>query len=657
MSDKISRQLVQAQTLARAGAYGEARQILQRVVSKARGNINAWLLLGQINGALSLHQEAERAFVQASRINPRMAETHADIGIALMRQGKQEQAVSAFRMALDIAPRFVPALANIIALLHSLDRQLEALPYLEKWLVAEPWNSSAHFNAAVLHQVLNQLQLARVHYEKVLELGAAGFSVISTYLNLGVVCHGLRDFDSAITYYNKALEIQCDSAVIHYNMGNALKEQGRHNEAIASFERAIELDPNFNDAHSNILFCMNYRNDYDAQQIFERHMEWGARYAAVGTQHNNTREPMRTLRVGYVSADFREHPVGFFMESVLRNHDAHNCEIYCYFNATQDDAVTARLRSYVQYWRQISTLDDDAVAAMVSADGIDILVDLSGHTSGNRLQVFARKPAPVQVTWLGYCNTTGLASIDYLLADANVIPPETAQSFSEQVYRLPGSYICYLAPDYAPAVVVPPCIANGYVTFGCFNNLSKVTRTMIGIWCEILHLLPDAHFVLKAKQLADPEVQQRYRDYFAGHGIAHERVILDGNYIDHAGLLGYYGKLDIALDTYPYSGVTTTCEALWMGVPVVALAGEKFFSRNSAALLAHVGLGNLVADTQQQYIEKAVALACDHARMEELRRTQRGIFMASPLGNAPAFTRNLEAAYREMWKRWCAPVP
>lgn len=657
MNEKILKQLALAQQHARAGAYADALQILRKIIAKSRGNIDAWLLLGQVNGAMSLHQEAELAFVQATRLNPRKAEAHADLGVALMLQGKQEQAVAAFGAALVIAPRFVHALANIVTLLHDMERQREALPYLEEWLAAEPWNSNAHFNAAVLHQALDQLQPARAHYEKVLELGAGGVSVYSTHLNLGVVRHGLRNYDAAAAHYKQALAIKSDSAAAHYNLGNTLKEQGRHDEAIACFERALELDPGFTDAHSNILFCMNYGDGYDARQIYERHAEWGVRHAgryAIAAPHNNSREPLRTLRVGYVSADFREHPVGFFMESVLRHHDTNNCEVYCYFNSTQEDAVTARLRAHVPNWRQISTLDDDAAAAVIRADGIDILVDLSGHTSGNRLLVFARKTAPVQVTWLGYCNTTGLDSIDYLLADASVIPPDTPQRFSEQVLRLPGSYLCYLAPDYAPAVAEPPGIANGYVTFGCFNNLSKVTGSMIEIWAEILHRLPDARFVLKTKQLADPVAQQRYRDLFSRHGVAPERVTLDGSYLDHTGLLGYYGKLDIALDTHPYSGVTTTCEALWMGVPVVTLSGEKFFSRNSAATLANVGLGDLVADTPQQYVEKAVAMARDRARLAELRCTQRDRFMASPLGNAPLFTQNLEAAYRDIWKVWCA---
>lgn len=656
MSDKIQQQLALAEQYARAGAYADAQKVLRKVTANARANVAAWLLLGQVCGLQQAHADAEQAFAQACRLNPRSLDAQAYLGLACMQQGKDEQAIEAFKAVLVIQPQLVMALANLVTLLHKLERQHEALPYQQRWLAAEPLSSSAHYSAAVLYQTLQQLAAAREHYQRVLALGTDGASVYSTQLNLGVVCYGLRDFDAAIAHSRQALASKPDCAVSHYNIGNAQKEQGRHDEAIASFEHALKLDPAFADAHGNILFCMNYGDGYDAQQIFARHAEWAERHAARymdHAPHGNARDPLRPLRIGYVSADFREHPVGFFLEGVLPHHSA-NCEIYCYFNSTQEDAITARLRAHVAHWRPISALDDDAAAALIRADGIDILVDLSGHTAGHRLLVFARKPAPLQVTWLGYNNTSGLGNMDYLLADAGVIPPDTTQRFSERVLRLPGSYLCYVAPDYAPGVKPPPCIANGYVTFGCFNNLSKVTEAMLVLWAEILRRVPDARFILKSRQMADPAVQQRYRDWFSAQGIAAERVTLDGRYLDHAGLLGYYGEIDIALDTHPYSGVTTTCEALWMGVPVVTLAGEKFISRNSAALLANVGLTELIADTPQQYVDTAVALAADATRLAQLRSWQRERFSASPLGNAPLFVQHLEDAYRDIWQKWCA---
>lgn len=651
-NEQIQKQIALAEQYARAGAYADAQKILRKVIDKARTNVRAWLMFGQVCGIQNAHAEAEQAFAQAARLDPRSVEAHAFLGIALMQQGKDEQAIAAFMAALDLQPHMVMALANLVAVLHNQERQSEALPYQARWLAEEPHSSSAHYSAAVVNQALHQLQTAKLHYEKALELGANGISVYSLQLNLGVVCFGLREYEAAIAHYQQALASNPDCAVCHYNIGNALKEQGKQSDAIASFEQALKLNPAFADARSNILFCMSYGQGSDAEQIFARHIEWAEHHAVphnAATIHNNSRDPLRTLRIGYVSADFREHPVGFFLQGVLQNHTAASCEIYCYSNATQEDLMTARLRQHVAYWRQISTLNDDAVADMIRTDGIDILVDLSGHTAGNRLQVFARKPAPVQVTWLGYCNTTGLASIDYLLADAGVIPPDSAQRFSEQVLRLPGSYLCYLAPDYAPEVVAPPSINNGYITFGCFNNLTKVTESMLALWTEILQRVPGARLILKSKQLADPVLHQRYRDWFSAQGITSERIVLDGRFLDHAGLLAYYGELDIALDTHPYSGVTTTCEAMWMGVPVVTLAGDAFISRNSAALVANAGLSDLIADTPQHYVETAVALAADRTRLAQMRSVQRERFQASPLGNAPLFVKNLEAAYRGMW--------
>lgn len=657
MSNKIQQQLALAEQYAHAGAYADAEKTLRKIIDKVRANVGAWLLLGQVCGMQGAHSKAEQAFAQAARLNPGLPDTHANLGLALMQQGKDEQAITAFKAALDIQPRHVMSLANMVNILHKLERQREALPYQERWLTEAPFSSSAHYMAALLHQSLHQLQAARKHYEQVLELGARDVSIYSTHLNLGVVCFELRDFEAAIAHSRQALASKPGCAVCYSNIGNAQMEQGKHVEAIASFEQALKLDPNFAGVYGNILFCMNYMDCYDAQQIFARHIEWAERYAAryiATTSHDNTREPRRTLRIGYVSADFREHPVGFFMEGVLQYHTAAACEIYCYSNSSHEDAMTARLRRHVACWRQISALNDDEAAAMIRADGIDILVDLSGHTAGSRLLVFARKPAPVQVTWLGYNNTTGLSNMDYLLADAGVIPPDTAQRFSEQVLRLPGCYLCYLAPEYAPAVTPSPNITNGYITFGCFNNLAKVTEAMLVLWAEILHRVPNSRFILKYRQLADPVVQQRYRDWFSARGIAPERVILDGRNLDHACLLGYYGALDIALDTHPYSGVTTTCEALWMGVPVVTLAGENFISRNSATLLSNAGLDDLITSTPQQYVETAVALAADDVRLAQLRSVQRERIKASPLGNAPMFVQHLEAAYRSIWEKWCA---
>jgi len=655
MSEKIQKKLALAEQYVRAGAYDDAKKILLKVIDKARANVRAWLLLGQVYGLQNAHSDAEKSFAQAARLNPGSLDAHTYLGIACMQQGKDEQAITAFRAALDVQPRQVRALANMVTLLHKLERQGEALPYQERWLSEEPLSCSAHYSAAVLHQTLHQLPAARKHYEQVLALGASGVSVYSTHLNLGVVCHGLSDFEAAIAHSHYALASKRDCAVSYYNIGNAQKELGKHDEAVASFDQALKFDPDLFDAHSNILFCMNFSEHYDAQKIFARHAAWAERQAAhyaASRPHSNDRDPLRTLRIGFVSADFREHPVGFFLEGVLQYHSAANCEVYCYSNSNQEDAVTERMRAHVEHWRKISALDDDAVAEIIRADGIDILVDLSGHTAGNRLQVFARKPAPVQVTWLGFLASTGMTAMDYLIADPWSVPVTEETHFTEKIWRLPETMLCLTPPDVDLPIAPLPALANGYITFGCFNNLAKMNNEVVALWARVLESVPGSRIFLKAKQLKETSVRQSVTERFAVHGIAADRLILEGPE-PRLKYLAAYQRVDIALDPFPYTGFTTSTEGLWMGVPLLTLAGERFLSRQGIGLLLNTGLPEWIAADAEDYVAKAASHACNPQRLANLRNSLRRQVLASPIFDAPRFTNHFEAALRGMWMKWC----
>jgi len=545
------------------------------------------------------------------------------------------------------------ALANLVTLLHKLERQREALPYQERWLEMEPRSCIAHYSAAVLNQAVQQLPAAREHYEQVLKLGAVGVSTYSTQLNLGVVCYALRDFEAAIACSRQALSIKPDCAVSYYNIGNAQKEQGKHYEAIASFEKALRIDQDFVAADSNILFCMNYVRDYDALRIYERHIEWAERHAApyidiAATSAGRIRDSVRTLRVGYVSADFREHPVGFFMEGVLQHHSRDKCEVFCYSNSAQEDVITKRLRTYVPNWRQVSALNDDEVAGLVRSDGIDILVDLSGHTSGNRLLVFARKPAPVQVTWLGYFNTTGLSNMDYLLADKIGIPEPRRQRFTESIWYLPDTMFCFTPPTVDVPVTALPALSNGMITFGCFQNLAKVDDGVLAAWGEIFSALPKARLRMQCKQLGDPVQVELMTERLRSFGITSPRVVLHGP-MPREEYLAAHSEVDLILDTFPYTGCTTTSEALWMGVPTLTMAGDSLYSRQGASLLTAAGLKDWVAESKQDYIDRAVAFAGDLSKLAALRAGLREQVLASPLFDPPRFTHNLEVAFWQMW--------
>jgi len=361
------------------------------------------------------------------------------------------------------------------------------------------------------------------------------------------------------------------------------------------------------------------------------------------------------LRVGYVSPDFRRHPVASFIEPILAAHDRKRFEVFCYAVHLKPDAVTARLKALADHWREIGSLDAEAAANLIREDGIDVLVDLAGHTANNRLAVFARKPAPMQATYLGYPGSTGLPAIDWRITDAVADPLGAAEALhTEKLMRLPETFQCFQKPSDAPAIGPVPMLKAGHVTFASFNMLAKVHPALVARWAGILHAVENSRLVLKAAPFRDAGTRAHYHAMFATHGIAAERIELLGYIQSPAAHFALYNRIDVALDTDPYNGATTTCEALWMGVPVVTLAGRSHVGRVGTALLTHLGLEDLIAATPEDYVARAVSLARDPAKLASLRETLRPRMEASSLTDPARFTKALEDAYREMWRQWCA---
>jgi predicted O-linked N-acetylglucosamine transferase (SPINDLY family) len=463
--------------------------------------------------------------------------------------------------------------------------------------------------------------------------------------------------DEAIAAFRQLLAVQPNFAEAHNSLGRALAEQGRLDEALAAYRRTLQIRPDYAEAHGNLLLSLHYAPEFDAQTMFEEHCLWGDVHAgplAPFIQPNtNDRSPDRPLRGGYVSPDFREHSVAFFLENLLACHDPGQIEIFCYADMSRPDAVTVRLQQHAAHWRRITGLSDAQVAELIRIDRIDILVDLSGHTAHYRLLVFARKPAPVQVSWLGYRDTTGLKAMDYRLTDAHADPPGTTELWhTEQLVRLPDCAWCFRPSEHAPAVSPPPRLRAGHITFGCFNARPKITVPLLKFWADILLGVPGSRLVLENQSLRDISTQQRLRTVMAKAGISSNRIDLENPTPELADHLASYGRVDIALDTFPYHGTTTTCEALWMGVPVVSLSGKTHPSRVGVALLKNVGLPELVAPTPEDYVQRTVELATDLPRLDGLRSTLRQRMQASPLMDAPRFARHIEAAYRMMWHKW-----
>jgi protein O-GlcNAc transferase len=459
--------------------------------------------------------------------------------------------------------------------------------------------------------------------------------------------------DEAIASYRQALALQPDLPEAHNNLGNALCEKGQLDEAIAALRQAIALQPTDPEAHSNLVATLNCHPGFDAEAIAEEQRHWNRQHAeplrSCIRPHFNERTSGRRLRIGYVSPDFHGHAVGRFLLPLLANHDHHDFEVFAYAQVPVPDAMTLQLRAHADQWHSLVGLSDEQAAALIRDHQIDILVDLALHTAHNRLLVFARKPAPVQVTYLAYAGSSGLRTMDYRLSDPFLDPPGMDQSaYSEQTIRLPQTYWCY-QPVHTPPIAPLPALGAGHITFGCLNSFRKVNEPVLEIWTRLLRAVPQARLLLHA---AEGTHRQRTADLLLKLGIDPRRLRFVGK-VPLPEYVQLYGQIDIALDPFPYGGGTTTCDALWMSVPVISLRGNTAVGRAGLSLLSNIGLPELVAQTPEEYVRIAADLANDLPRLRALRSSLRTRMEQSPLMDAPRFARDVEAAYRTMWRQWC----
>ncbi|CAO3441231.1 O-linked N-acetylglucosamine transferase, SPINDLY family protein [Azospirillum endophyticum] len=609
--------------------------------------------------ALGHHQagriaEAEAGYRAVLRLDPDHPHANNNLALILRGRGDHADALACYRRAIKRAPDDPQLHSNFGCLLVDLGQAAEALDALRRAIELKPDYAEAHFNLGNALRSANDLDGALACYTEALRLKPDMAAALS---NMGDLLKGRAELSRAVECFMAALRAAPQMPEPCNNLGETLKEQGRITEAVAVFQQGLSAHPTAAIMHSNLVFALNYTADAPVEMIYRVHRHWAERHAdpllPAGRKHANDRSPDRKLRIGYVSPDFCAHSVSFFAEPVIREHDRSAFEVICYPCSRRSDAVTERLRAAADGWVPIVGLSDEAAASRIAADGIDILIDLAGHTAENRLLLFARKPAPVQVTWLGYPNTTGMPAIDYRLTDGIADPPGLADQLSaERLVRLPHGFHCYQPPMEVDLQPRPPVLDSGVVTFGSFNNTSKVTAEVVRVWAEILKRVPKARLLLKSRQMGDDETRARYRNSFIAHGVDPDRVELLARIPAADGHLRAYDRLDIALDPFPYNGTTTTCEALWMGVPVVTLAGRSHVARVGASLLTNVGLGELIASDEADYIAKAVALAGDPDRLAGLRAGMRARLDAAPLTDHKGFTRSIETALRAMWRTW-----
>ena len=594
--------------------------------------------------------DAVACYRRALELKPNYAVAYSNLGIAFKEQGKLDEAVVCCRRALELKPDYAEAHNNLGVACKDLGNLHGAVACYCRALELKPGYAEAHNNLGVAFKQQGKIDEAVACYRRALELKA---DYAEVHNNLGVAFMEQEKLTAAVACYRRAVELKADYAEAHNNLGIAFKEQGNLDEALACYRRALELKPDYAETHSNLLFTLQYRVAVTPAALAEAHAEYDRRHAAPlrGTlAHENVHDRHGRLRLGFISPDLGRHPVGYFLIRVLENFDKQRMETVCYSDRMVEDDLTRRFQAAAAQWRDVAGVSDQRLAEQIRADQIDILFDLAGHTAHNRLLVFARKPAPIQVTWAGYVGSTGLKAMDYLIADRYEIPPDAERHYRERLLRMPDGYVCYDPPVYAPQVARLPALDHGQVTFGCFNNPAKITPQAIEVWARILRQLPGARLVLKYKGWSDCGVARRFTEMFAAQAIDPGRLELLGS-SPHVKLLAEYNRIDLALDPFPYNGGLTTCEALWMGVPVVTCPSETFASRHSLSHLSNVGLTETIARDLDEYVELAVSLAGDLPRLAGLRAGLRARMAASPLCDATRFAANLASRLQEVWEQ------
>jgi len=614
----------------------------------------------ELEKALKYHesgqlQKAEEIYKKILAINPNHSDSLHFTGVLAYQRGKNDAGVNLITQAIKNNPE-IPGYHNSLGNIFKAQGKIEAaVSSYKKAVQLKPDYAEAYSNLGNVLKDQDEIEDAISSYKKAVELKP---DYAEAYSNLGIAYKDQGRLGEAISSYKKALELKPDYAEAYSNLGNAYKDQGKIEDAISSYKKAVQLKPDYAVAHSNILLGLHYNDSADPIQLIAQHKQWAEQHAAplaaTIQPHLNNVSPDRCLRIGYVSPDFRVHSVAYFIEPVLISHDRTAFEVFCYSDVVCPDLTTNRLKGMAICWRDIVGMSDEQVADLIRGDQIDILIDLAGHTANNRMQLFARKPAPVQVTCIGYPDTTGLETIDYRMTDSWADPPgQTDQLYTEKLVRLPHGFLCYRPPDQAPEVTKLPVTETGGIIFGSFNHRAKITPEVVRLWSKILTCLTNSKLILKSKSLSDTETQNLLREMFVENGISPERIRFIGHIPSIIGHLELYNSIDIGLDTFPYNGTTTTCEAMWMGVPVIVQAGHTHVSRVGVSLLSNLGLTELIAESGDAYVEKAITLAGDLNRLKTLRAGLRDIISRSPLTDALQFTQDMEEACRKMWRHWC----
>jgi protein O-GlcNAc transferase len=625
---------------------------LERATALDPSHLQAVRKLGWLKQHKQDFDAAMKHLERALELDPNDTDTRIAISVCCIATRRYGVAAAQCYAILELEPDNVGVWRSLAYAQNAERDYAGARRALERAIELEPDNRLALTDLGNVLKQLNEHELALEAYDRAIALDP---DQVVPWAGKGIVYHAQGRLEECIECCERALEIEPTFSPALNNLGLALLSLGRIDVALRRFQKVVD-EHGIPGIFSNLLFAMHYLEGVTPQELLRRHRRFEfyvhGKKRPKRIRHANSPDPDRPLRIGYVSGDFAVHPVGFFVSSVITRHDKSRFESFCYSARSGEDYVGYRIRQRADHFRRTVDLSEEGLAERIREDGIDVLIDLSGHTAANRMVTFAYKPAPVQATWAGYVGTTGLKTMDWLIADRFHVPPELEAFHSERVYRMPNGYICYEPFLNAPAVGALPASKNGFVTFCSYPNPAKINRGTIATWARILTAVPSARLRLSYRWMANPLNVERIHAGFAEHGIDPARVIVDGGG-DVSSMMASYNQVDIGLDTFPYSGGLTTCEALWMGVPVVTWPGPRFESRHSFSHLSNAGLTETTARDLDDYVRIAVELANDLPRLADIRLNLRTHMAASPLCDPDGFVRDLETAFRTMWRAWC----
>ena len=650
-TDPSQDQLDQLVKLYHSGKMIRAIHTCKELLKTYKQSLVLFNILGAALQATGKFKAAVDSYNQVIKIHPNHADSYFNRGIAFQNLMQFNDAVNSFNKAIQLKSDYADAYGNRGNALKELGQLDKAIKNYNKVIQLKPDYAEAYGNRGNVLKELGQLDEAIENYNKAIQLKP---DFVDAYNNLGGALKELGQLDEAIKNYNKAIQLKPDHINAYINLGAALSSQGQLDESIKIYNKAIQLNPNDSDVHSNLLMTLNYTTDLDPTHAITMARKFGKFVTENAQMHFSNYQGLsapKKLRVGFVSGDLCRHPVGHFLESVLSHINPDRIELIAYSNSNIIDDLSKRIKPFFSKWKSIYNQSDEAVANIIHSDKIHILVDLSGHTASNRLPVFGWNPAPIQVSWLGYFATTGLNEMDYLLGDPYVTPPEYDSHFTEKVWRLPKTRWCFTPPNVNINVAELPALNNGYITFGCFNNLTKMNDEVVELWSKVLNSIPNSRLLLKAKQFSDKSAQENVIQRFNIQGVKSERITLEEPE-KREKYFAAYNQIDIALDPFPFTGGTTSVECLWMGVPVLTLAGDSLVSRQGVGILMNIGLPDWIADNKKEYIAKSILFASDLEKLATLRSGLRRQIITSPLFDAQSFAQDFEKSLWEMWDQY-----